>query len=155
MAKVFPCLWFDGNAELRAASAFRNSYFYDHVRRTLFVRNTRLGSIGEFCIVVVHALAHIKAGLAEGRTDFSSGWNDADPAFLTEFYGLLECCTEEMFFMRLPSAKAHRADAPREGRAYRPDAIMSPESLKELEELLRRVSKSERESWLRSFLQMA
>eukprot|EP00656_Telonema_subtile_P011820 TRINITY_DN15898_c0_g1_i9.p1 TRINITY_DN15898_c0_g1~~TRINITY_DN15898_c0_g1_i9.p1 ORF type:complete len:221 (+),score=43.56 TRINITY_DN15898_c0_g1_i9:156-818(+) len=132
------------------ASAFRNSYHYDHSRRTLFVRDSRLSSIGEFMLVSLHALAHIKSN-GEANGSFS-GFNDADPAFLTEFYGLLEVCTEEMFYMRLPATLATRQT--KEGRNYRPDEIMSAESLSAMEDQLKSVSKSNREAFLKTYLMM-
>ena len=133
------------------ASAFRNSYYYDHGRRTLFIRQSRLSNIGEFLLVSLHGLAHVKAALAEDRQTFST-WNDADPSFLTEFYGLLEVVSEEMFFMRLPPQLAHR-DA-KENRGYRADVIMSDESLVAMEEQLSNIGKQNREAFLKTYLMM-
>eukprot|EP00743_Colponemidia_sp_Colp-15_P011862 GILK01013343.1.p1 GENE.GILK01013343.1~~GILK01013343.1.p1 ORF type:complete len:774 (+),score=144.87 GILK01013343.1:64-2322(+) len=111
-----------------SAIAFRNSYFYDASRKTLFIRDTRLNTIGEFTVVMIHALAHIKAASAPDRGDIIT-WNDSDPAFLTQFYGLLEVCTEEMFFMRLPKELAYRDEAITGRSTFRPQAIMSTKSL--------------------------
>lgn len=108
------------------AIAFRNSYHYDASRKTLYVRDTRLNTIGEFIVVVLHAVAHIMASAAPERHG-AICWNDADPAFLTQFYGLLEVCTEEMFFMRLPKELAARDNIPR--TSFRPPSIMNARSL--------------------------
>jgi hypothetical protein len=133
------------------ASAFRNSYFYDHGRRTLFIRQSRLSNIGEFLLVSMHGLAHVKAALAEDRQTTAS-WNDSDPSFLTEFYGLLEVVSEELFFMRLPPQLARR-DV-KDNRGYRSDIVMSDESLAAMEEQLSSIGKQNREAFLRTYLMM-
>eukprot|EP00657_Telonema_sp_P-1_P001442 TRINITY_DN1366_c0_g2_i1.p2 TRINITY_DN1366_c0_g2~~TRINITY_DN1366_c0_g2_i1.p2 ORF type:complete len:145 (+),score=52.08 TRINITY_DN1366_c0_g2_i1:326-760(+) len=132
------------------ASAFRNSYHYDHTRRVLHIRDSRLNNIGEFMLVTLHAMAHIKSALNAGR--LTTNWNDADPAFLSEFYGLLEVCTEEMFYMRLPATLATRQT--KEGRNYRSNEIMSAESLSAMEEQLKSVSKSNREAFLKTYFML-
>ena len=43
-------------------NAYRNSFHYDDLNHILYVREERLGSVGEFMLVIIHALAHIKAG---------------------------------------------------------------------------------------------
>lgn len=58
-------------------NAFRNSIFYQHARKVLFVRKERMDSIGEFAMVILHSLAHIKVG---DMTD------DANVHFLRVFY---------------------------------------------------------------------
>lgn len=58
-------------------NCFRNSFFYDHSKNILFIRKERLISVGEFVLVILHCLAHIKAG---DLTD------DNNPLFLREFY---------------------------------------------------------------------
>jgi len=133
------------------ASAFRNSYFYDHARRTLFIRQNRLANIGEFLIVMVHGLAHIKSAIADDRQSFAA-WNDADPSFLTEFYGLLEVITEEMFFLRLPPNLAQREV--KDHRPYRSDSVMNSESMAALEEQLKSMGKQNRESFLKSYFML-
>ena len=60
-------------------NCFRNSFFYEHSKKTLFVRKERLETVGEFVLVVLHCLAHIKNG---NLTD------DSDPLFLREFYSV-------------------------------------------------------------------
>lgn len=131
------------------ATAFRCSYFYDHSRRTIFIRQSRLANIGEFMLVMVHALAHIKSAVADDRANITA-WNDADPAFLTEFYGLLEVCTEEMFYMRLPANLASRDTVPQRG--YRADTVMSAQSLQDLEKQIGSMSPEKREVFLKTYL---
>lgn len=63
-------------------NCFRNSFFYDHPRGILFIREDRLASIGEFVLVVLHCLCHIKCG---DLTD------DKQPVFLREFYSVSQC----------------------------------------------------------------
>ena len=56
--------------ELKAVSAlppsnvennsFKNSYFYDHQSKILYVHSSRLTSSGDFGLIVIHALSHIK-----------------------------------------------------------------------------------------------
>lgn len=132
-----------------SASAFRNSYHYDNARRTLYIRDTRLSNIGEFMLVTLHAMAHIKAAQQAGRP--TTSFNDADPAFLSEFYGLLEVCTEEMFYMRLPATLATRSEG---SRGYRPNTIMSSESLAAMEEQLKTIGKANREAFLKTYFMM-
>ncbi|XP_062603182.1 uncharacterized protein LOC134264959 [Saccostrea cucullata] len=72
-------------------NAFRNSVFYEHSRKILFVRRERMDSIGEFVVVILHSLAHIKTG------DLS---DDSDTVFLREFYKALRVVCQDMFFSR-------------------------------------------------------
>ena len=133
--------------------AYRHTCYFEPAKSggssagTLWVRESRLTTIGEFCVVMLHALAHVKASVNPET------WNDSDPAFLKEFYGLLECCTEEMFFMRLPSQKAAR-DAGR-GSDYRPTGpILSKETLEGLNSRLSNVGKGEREGLVRKYFEL-
>ena len=43
-------------------NAYRNSFHYDANNRILYMRVARLESVGQFTLVLVHTLAHIKAG---------------------------------------------------------------------------------------------
>lgn len=61
-------------------NAFRNSVFYENGRRIIFVRRERMDSIGEFVVVILHTLAHIKVG---DMTD------DSNTLFLREFYKVI------------------------------------------------------------------
>ncbi len=58
-------------------NCFRNSFFYEHKRKVLFVRHERIDSIGDFILLVVHCLAHIST------KDLK---DDANPLFLRQFY---------------------------------------------------------------------
>jgi hypothetical protein len=49
------------NTEL-AHNAYRNSFQYDANNHILYMRTARLDSVGEFVLVLVHTLAHIKSG---------------------------------------------------------------------------------------------
>lgn len=58
-------------------NAFRNSVFYEHARNILFVRKERIDSIGEFVVLILHSMSHIKCGQ---MTD------DGNSQFLRQFY---------------------------------------------------------------------
>ena len=58
-------------------NCYRNSFFYEHSRKALYIRKERLESVGEFVLVIVHCLSHISVG------DLA---NDGNPLFLREFY---------------------------------------------------------------------
>lgn len=60
-----------------AKNAFRNSFFFERSRRILFVRQERMESVGDFIVVVLHCMAHVKV---DDLTD------DNNPIFLREFY---------------------------------------------------------------------
>jgi hypothetical protein len=47
-----------------ANNAFANSYFYQLDTDTLYVHNNRLSSSGDFGLIVIHALSHIKVRLS-------------------------------------------------------------------------------------------
>ncbi|GFO26753.1 cytadherence high molecular weight protein 2 [Plakobranchus ocellatus] len=72
-------------------NAFRNSIFYEHAKKILFIRRERMDSIGEFVMVIVHSLAHIKSG---DLTD------DSRPLFMRDFYKALRVVCQDMFFSR-------------------------------------------------------
>ena len=44
-------------------NAYRNSFYYDANNRILYMRTARLDSVGEFVLVLVHTMAHIKSGI--------------------------------------------------------------------------------------------
>jgi len=75
-------------------NAFRKSFFYERARRVLFVRRERLESIGDFVLVLLHCLAHIKV---DDLTD------DGNPLFLREFYKAMKIVCQDMFFSRSKS----------------------------------------------------
>ena len=83
-------------------NAYRRSVFWDERTRTLFIRKERLETAGEFTLVLLHALAHIKAG------DMN---DDTNPAFVAEFHRALRVCCEDMFLSRVTSTKRSQVDA--------------------------------------------
>ena len=58
-------------------NCFRNSFHYQHTTKILFIREERMETVGEFVLVVMHCMAHIKV---DELTD------DYNPHFLREFY---------------------------------------------------------------------
>ncbi len=68
---------------------FKNSMYYDHSAKVLYIRHSRLENASEFAMILVHSLAHIKVN----PTDFS---NDVDPAFIPEFYRLMGRAYQKM-----------------------------------------------------------
>jgi len=61
-------------------NAFRNSVYYEHARNILFVRKERMDSIGEFVVLILHSMSHIKCG---EMTD------DGNTHFLRQFYKVI------------------------------------------------------------------
>ena len=86
-------------------NAYRNSFKFESHNRILYIRLCRLDNVGEFVIVLVHTLAHIK-------TDTLS--DDMDPQFIKEFYRSLSICCSDFFFSRhnSESALAATSDEP-------------------------------------------
>ena len=78
-------------------NAYRNSFFFDANNQILYLRRDRLESVGEFVLVLVHALSHIKV---KDMTD------DADPAFVKEFYKSLSVVCNDLFFARYKRSTA-------------------------------------------------
>lgn len=72
-------------------NAFRNSFAYDAHNKILYMRLERLDNVGEFILVLVHTLSHIKIG---GFSD------DSDPSFIREFYRALSICCSDLFLSR-------------------------------------------------------
>lgn len=58
-------------------NAFRNSFFYERSRKILFVRKERMDSVGDFVVLIMHCLAHIKV---------DELCDDNNVLFLREFY---------------------------------------------------------------------
>ena len=58
-------------------NCFRNSFYYEHATKILFIREERMETVGEFILVVIHCLSHIKV---DDLTD------DYNPDFLREYY---------------------------------------------------------------------
>jgi len=44
-------------------NAYRNSFYFDANNSILYLRAARLETVGEFVVVLVHTLAHIKSGM--------------------------------------------------------------------------------------------
>ena len=49
------------NPEL-TRNQYRNSFHFDANNRILYIRSARLDTVGDFIVVLVHTMAHIKAG---------------------------------------------------------------------------------------------
>jgi len=73
-----------------SGNAFCNSYYYSSGDNTLLVHTNRLSSSGDFGLVVIHALSHIKVN----PDDLS---NDNDPKFLAEFYKNLRILSQDLY----------------------------------------------------------
>eukprot|EP01135_Chromosphaera_perkinsii_P006890 Nk52_evm45s621 gene=Nk52_evmTU45s621 len=78
-------------------NAFRNSVHYNSHNRILFVHKERLDSIGDFILIIVHSLAHIKSNNMGG---------DFNVKFLKEFYKLMKVMCEDFFFSRSKNSNA-------------------------------------------------
>eukprot|EP00058_Branchiostoma_floridae_P012905 XP_002598393.1 hypothetical protein BRAFLDRAFT_128123 [Branchiostoma floridae] len=72
-------------------NAYRNSFQYDHNNRILYVRRARMDRVGEFVLVLVHTLAHIKSGDLR---------DDSSPEFVQEFHRALSAVCNDLFFAR-------------------------------------------------------
>ena len=86
-------------------NAYRNSFKFESHNQILYIRLCRLDNVGEFVVVLVHTLAHIK-------TDTLA--DDMDPQFIKEFYQSLSICCSDFFFSRhnSESALAATSDEP-------------------------------------------
>ena len=94
-----------------ARNAFRRSYVYVPQEQCIYMRRERLESVGDFAIVLVHAMAHIKC---EQMHD------DGTPEFLAEFHYCLKVLGQELFF-----AKSKRSQQQQQG-PVRPPRSASP-----------------------------
>lgn len=74
-----------------ALNAYRNAFHYDATNSILYVRQEKLSSIGEFVMVLVHCLAHIKAGDLR---------DDSSAEFTREFHHALTALCDDLFFAR-------------------------------------------------------
>ena len=63
-------------------NAFRHSFHYEHARKMLYIRVERMECVGDFIIILVHCLAHIKVG------DLV---DDGNVLFLRMFYKVRTC----------------------------------------------------------------
>ena len=85
-----------------AFNAFKNSMYFDAPSCTLFIRIERMQSLGDFVLVIMHAVAHVTAHSME---------SDAEPAFLREFHRALRVCCEDLFFARMSYRSANEPAA--------------------------------------------
>lgn len=86
-------------------NAYRNSFKFESHNQILYMRLCRLDNVGEFVVVLVHTLAHIKTNTLA---------DDMDPSFIKEFYRSLSICCSDFFFSRhnSESALAATSDEP-------------------------------------------
>ena len=68
------------NEEDLLNNAFSNSFHFDPRTRTLYIREEKLESVGDFSMLLVHTLAHISA---DPKGIQGSLGNDNDPKFGT------------------------------------------------------------------------
>lgn len=61
-------------------NCFRNSFYYEHATKILFIHEERMETVGEFVLVVIHCPSHVKV---DDLTD------DYNPDHLREFYKVL------------------------------------------------------------------
>ena len=73
-------------------NTFRNSYHYSHQARCLYVHHSRISTSGDFGLILIHALSHIKV-LPDGYQD----WNDQSMLFKNEFYKNLRILSQDLF----------------------------------------------------------
>lgn len=91
-------------------NGYRNSYHYDDENRILYIRQARLETIGEFMLVLIHALAHVKVGDLR---------DDSDQDFVREFYHALTVVCNDLFFAR------QRRKSPETGEGATAENIVS------------------------------
>lgn len=72
-------------------NAYRHSYYHEEGSNILFVRKERTESVGEFSLVITHALAHLR--IADLR-------DDSHPFFLRHFHRALRLVCTDLFFGR-------------------------------------------------------
>lgn len=74
-----------------ARNAYRNSFYFDSNNQILYMRKERLENVGEFVLVLIHCLAHLKA---QDLRD------DTEPSFVKEFHRGLAIACNDLFFAR-------------------------------------------------------
>ncbi len=72
-------------------NSFRNSFAFDARNKIIYIRLERLENVGEFLLVLVHTLAHIKAGSFE---------SDSHHCFLREFFRALSLICSDLFLSK-------------------------------------------------------
>ena len=72
-------------------NAYRNSFYFDSNNQILYMRKERLENVGEFVLVLIHCLAHLKS---QDLRD------DTEPSFVKEFHRGLAVVCDDLFFAR-------------------------------------------------------
>lgn len=72
-------------------NAYRNSFFFDSNNNILYMRKERLNNVGEFVLVLIHCLAHLKV------RDLR---DDTNASFVKEFHRGLAVVCDDLFFAR-------------------------------------------------------
>jgi len=83
------------------ANAFYNSFHYDAESRTVYIRAERARTVGEFAMVLIHIIAHVRSGT----------WADTDLEFGQEFYRALQQLCTHLFFTTAEDVGDRAADA--------------------------------------------
>ncbi|CAK4486847.1 unnamed protein product [Aphanomyces euteiches] len=82
---------------------FCHSMHFDSKANTLYVRQTRLESVPELALLIVHTVAHLKVHGAKFE-------DDNDIAFVSEFYRILGRCYQD-FFSKMDVATLGTSDS--------------------------------------------
>eukprot|EP01028_Stygiella_incarcerata_P009525 TRINITY_DN455_c1_g1_i5.p1 TRINITY_DN455_c1_g1~~TRINITY_DN455_c1_g1_i5.p1 ORF type:complete len:844 (+),score=312.09 TRINITY_DN455_c1_g1_i5:2277-4808(+) len=82
-------------------NAYRHSYYYEESNNTLFLRASRLDTVREMCVVLMHALSHIT-----GSTKLDS---DHDVRFVSRFHAAVQALSQELF---LSKCSGHSSSEP-------------------------------------------
>ncbi|XP_060754032.1 uncharacterized protein si:dkey-103g5.4 isoform X2 [Neoarius graeffei] len=90
-------------------NAFRNSFYYQEMDNTLYVRQQRLQSVGSFSLLLLHCAAHISTGQLSV---------DTTAAFQRAFFKVLQVCLTELFHARLEPDSA-------EGKTQNTDSALN------------------------------
>merc|ERR1711998_540786 len=98
-----------GGSEVGNTNAFARSYAYDPDTKELAMHTDRLGSSGDFGLVCIHALSHIKVA----PYDIT---NDNDPKFKAEFYKNLKVLSQDLYRQQSRAKKDLGSEASRAER---------------------------------------
>ncbi|RUS80922.1 hypothetical protein EGW08_011303, partial [Elysia chlorotica] len=77
--------------EQLSRNMYRNSFTFDANNRILYIRAARLEPVGDFLLVLVHCLAHIKSGDLR---------DDSNPKFIKEYQRALSVMCDDLFFSK-------------------------------------------------------
>ena len=119
------------DAQKYAENAFKNSFHFDPLSRTLFVRVERTEEVGEFTLLLVHVLSHVLA----------QTWSDAHPRFQEYFHRSLQYICSELFFARTKKGlggfgAAASSSAASTSAQRHTSSLLSPSGSSSLETLL-------------------